>query len=82
MAEMEIWQGNGATLPYRWLVRDAEPPRYWYGARDDGRGGLTFERIPDDQLAEHSDQFSEPADEAARTRVGAAFREQVLGQSP
>ena len=82
MPDLEIWQSTRGSLPYRWLVRDADPPRYWYGARDDGRGGLAFERIPDNQLAVESDAFGEPPDEAARAAVAAAFRAQVLGQAP
>ena len=80
--DIEIWQANSNAAPYRWLIRDADPPRYWYGALDDGRGGWVFERVPDATLAEQSDDFAEPEDESVRAAVVQAFRQQVLGQSP
>ena len=80
--EIEIWRGTQSTAPYRWLVRDAQPPRYWYGALDNGQGELTFERLPDTRLAEQSDAFGEPATEAERAAVVEAFRQQVLDESP
>ena len=78
---LEIWQGNSKTAPYRWLVRDAEPPRSWYGAVDDGRGGWRFEELPDDTLVAEGGRFDEPANDSQCSAVLQAFRQQVLGES-
>ncbi len=79
-SDPEIWQSNASGAPHRWLIRDAQPPRYWYGALEDGRGGWRFERIPDDALVPESERVAEPTDATQRDTVLRAFREQVLGE--
>ena len=79
--EIEIWRGTPRTAPYRWLVRDSHPPRYWYGALDDGRGRLTFQRLADSTLVEEGDTCREPATEGERAEIVAAFRQQVPEES-
>ena len=79
MANVEIWQGSSSTEPYRWIVRDAEPPRGWYGARDDGAGGWAFEPLPDTMLAQ-LDDLAEPAMTPQAVAVVAAFQQQMPPQ--
>jgi hypothetical protein len=76
--DLEIWQATERQAPHRWLIRDAQPPRYWYGASDDGRGGWRFERIPDDALVGESERVADDGDPVQRDAVLRAFSEQVL----
>ena len=80
MAEIEIWQGTADTRPYRYMVRDAEPPRLWYGVQEDGQGGWRFQPLADATLVE-LDDFSPLGDEAQARPILQAFRERVTGES-
>jgi hypothetical protein len=75
---LEIWQAASGRAPYRWLLRDAQPPRYWYGAVGDDSGGWRFERVPDTLLPDASEDFTEPTDDSGCETVVQAFRDQVL----
>ena len=71
MAEIEVFQGKEQMAPYDYVVRDAQPPRYWYGAQRDGEG-WRFERLEDARLAGMSDLGPAP-EGASMTSLLEAF---------